>query len=204
MASKSSWASRPELDIPLSRLDFLHSISPPDVTPITRKLLEKHWAAPPEQTTLFRSDESPSDDEIRRLLLINEIADLTGEEPKLTEGLATNLDGITSMRDLARNFSQSRMVEIAPIDSSYPDKPSLATALEDGSQTGQDRRSPSIVALQQKLFHQYSSAVIARMVHDGEIVLESHGEATTAITANKSLALEATNGREENTTIVKN
>lgn len=174
-------ASDRKLDIPLSRLDFLRRVSPPSTASLVDKLREKHWAAPPHQEKpQLRGEDSPSETDVRHILLINELADLTNENLPLCKGLAAATRDTKDMKDLARNFSHSQMSEyVKAEESASQERKTVSTVSDQGKgqvhkgQYDMSGRTPaSVLDLQQKLYHRHTNAVIARMVSQGEIVVD--------------------------------
>ncbi|KAH0559053.1 hypothetical protein GP486_004352 [Trichoglossum hirsutum] len=163
--------SRTVPDLPLDRLNFLHSTAPPSLKPIVQSLRQIHSAAPPSSDTF----KDLSDKHINHILLANQVAELTDEHPDLTRGIVAEGHGLKDTRDVARNFSHKKMAAMVAEGgtASQPEKrravdvnmPSEGTA-------GAPAASPApVIEVQRKLFHEHPSAVVTRMVEDGEIHL---------------------------------
>jgi hypothetical protein len=176
MASSQTSHARRELDLPLARLDFLHTISPPALEPLLASLREKHSGAAPDQTLSLTAAESPSEDSVRHLVLLNELADLTNEDPILTKGLASKIGGMAGMNEVARTFSHGQMTRFLEDQGTTERQPKIqkASIRSDGADVSSPTTAPaSVIDLQRKLFHRHTSAVVARMVNDKEITIEN-------------------------------
>ena len=125
--------------------------------------------------------------DIHHLVLANELADLTDEHVHLTRGIVAEAAGLQHMRNIARKFSHQKMAELV-LQEETNDNEQSAPVLKDATlRPSEDPPKTSlaipkpVIELQRKLFHRHPSAVVARMVEDGEIHV---GETTsTSMTA---------------------
>src|ERR1700722_1795387 len=95
------------LDVP--RLNFLQQATPPTLTPLISDLLRKQSSAPSAQA--IRTDDADPK-LVQQLVLANEVADLTGEHADLTRAIATNPVGSADAKDVARNVSHGKMMQL--------------------------------------------------------------------------------------------
>src|SRR6266536_4035880 len=163
--------------LPLSRLLFLQSTAPDSLKPLISSLSQQHSdatlsVAAPELSTAAQTQET------HHLILTNNVAEHTNEDPHLTRGIAAQAAGLKDVRDVARKFSHQQMATMIPTDerdvTTSQGLPVLkAPNSESPTQTTKAIPKP-VLELQKKLFHQYPSSVVSRMVDHGEIHLGNH------------------------------
>lgn len=186
MAETKAWQAQPELNIPLSRLNFLHSVAPSELEPLVTALREKHWGAAPAQKDAAKAAESPSEDAVRHLLLLNDLASLTNEESAFTKKLAPEVRGLAGMKDLARQFSHQRMADLVEdqVAARAPGQRDAISSTGIGVTDSQESTTAipaSVINLQRKLFHRHPGAVVARMVEDREIALTTSKKPSASV-----------------------
>src|SRR5271155_1168746 len=161
-------------DLPLDRLNFLLSTAPSSLKPAVHSLRQKHSAAPPSSDT----SNNLSDEHINHILFANQVADLTDEDPHLTRGIVAEGHGLSNRRDVARKFSHKKKAAMVA-EGEMASQPKKRAVLVNGTDAQPSQGtadapaafSAPVIEVQRKLFHEYPSAVVARMVEDGEILL---------------------------------
>ncbi|KAH6962302.1 hypothetical protein BKA56DRAFT_622857 [Ilyonectria sp. MPI-CAGE-AT-0026] len=154
-----------------SRLNFLKMVSPPALVSVIEDL---HGA----RTSLATPGSSMSQ-EVKKVQLGHAVAELSDEHAGITRGLLADPE-VLSLRDVASKYDNKKLAALLQHDQAVTSRKTVAALATPEETPDSTPVHPSVLTFQRKVFHREPSAVVARMVRDGEIPIGSHEPAGAA------------------------